>query len=95
VVSTMMFNRFKKGSIGYGGSDAVKAKSINLNGGKYEKPNHAGDQDAALVSMPKQRRGYQEGDVTTGSGAKGHGGSVKQSATTKDTLQSGGSRYAK
>jgi hypothetical protein len=90
----MVSNTFAK-SLGYGGSSAIKAKSIVNGGGRYSKPDHSGDQDAAKVSMPKQRKGFQEGDVTTGSGAKGNGGSVDRKATNKDPQQTGGSRYAK
>jgi hypothetical protein len=91
----MVSNMFAK-SLGYGGSAPVKTKaSIVAGGGRYSKPDHSGDQDAAKVSMPKQRPGFQERDVTTGSGAKGNGGSVNCWATTKDPNQKGGSRYGK
>jgi hypothetical protein len=72
-----------------------KAKSIQEGGGSFNKPDHRGDQDAAKVSMPKQRPGFQERDVASGSGAKGNGSSVNCWATTKDPNQKGGSRYAK
>jgi hypothetical protein len=90
----MVSNMFAK-SLGYGGSSAIKAKSIVNGGGRYSKPDHSGDQDAAKVSMPPQRKGYQERAVSTGSGTKGNGGSVDCKATNKDTLQTGGSRYGK
>jgi hypothetical protein len=86
-------NAFAK-SIGLGGSKAIRAKSITQGAGCRYAPDHSGDQNDAKVSMPNQRRGFQERAVNTGSGAKGHGGNVDKRATTKDPLQKGGSRYA-
>jgi hypothetical protein len=90
----MVSNMFAK-SLGYGGSAKIKAKSIVNGGGRYDQPDRSGDQNAAKVGMPNQRKGFQDRDVTTGSGAKGNGGSINRKATNKDPQQTGGSRYGK
>jgi hypothetical protein len=91
---SVVSNTFAK-SIGLSGSKAIKGKSITEGGGCHYKPDHSGDQDDAKVSMPNQRRGFQEKAVNSGSGAKGQGGNVDKPSTTRDPLQRGGSKYAK
>ena len=87
----MISNAFAK-SIGLGGSKAIKANSITQGAGCRYAPDHSGDQDEAKVSMPNQRRGFQERAVNSGSGAKGNGGSIDKAPTIRDPLRKGGKR---
>lgn len=64
-------------SLGYGGSKAIRAKSITEGAGCHYKPDHSGD---------------QEGAVNSGRGAKGSGGSINEAPTIRDPLQSKGKR---
>lgn len=79
----MVSNTFAK-SLGYGGSKPIKSKSISTGGGHFSEPDHSGDQNDAKVSMPTQRRGFQEKGVS----ASG----VNQRPTTRDPQQKGGKR---
>jgi hypothetical protein len=93
----MVSNAFAR-SLGYGGSKPVKTKSsIQAGGGCCEpasKASKASNGSLGAATVPHKKT-LQNSAVTPGSGAKGHGGSVDKKATTKDTLQTGGSRYAK
>jgi hypothetical protein len=88
---SVVSNAFAK-SIGLGGSKAIRAKSITQGAGCRYAPDHSGDQNDAKVSMPNQRRGFQERVVNPGSGAKGSGGSINKAPTIRDPLQKGGKR---
>jgi hypothetical protein len=85
-------------SLGYGGSKPVKTKSsIQAGGGNHDpasKASKTSNGDLCAAKNP-HRATPQNKVVTPGSGAKGHGGSVDKKATTKDSLQKGGSRHAK
>jgi hypothetical protein len=92
----MASNAFAK-SLGYGGSAKIQAKSITNGGGCCDpasKASKASNGSLGAATVPHKKT-LQNSAVTPGSGAKGHGGSVDKKATTKDTLQTGGSRYAK
>jgi hypothetical protein len=89
-------NAFAK-SIGLGGSAAIKAKSITNGGGccvPASKASKASNGNLGATPVPAKKT-LQNSVVSPGSGAKGHGGSVDKKATTKDPLQTGGSRHAK
>jgi hypothetical protein len=92
----MVSNAFAR-SLGYGGSSAIKAKSITNGGGCCDpasKASKASNGSLGAATVPHKKT-LQNSAVTPGSGAKGHGGSVDKKATTKDTLQTGGSKHAK
>jgi hypothetical protein len=94
--SIMVSNMFAK-SLGYGGSSAIKAKSITNGGGKSAPASKAsiasnGDLCAA---KPIHKKTYQNRVVNAGTGAKGNGGGINKPSTTRDPNQVGGSRYAK
>ena len=92
----MVSNAFAR-SLGYGGSSAIKAKSITNGGGccvNIPAASKASNGNLG-AAKPIHKATYQNKAVSPGSGAKGNGGSISKAATTRDPLQTGGSRYAK
>jgi hypothetical protein len=81
----MVSNAFAR-SLGYGGSSAIKAKSITNGGGCCDPASKASKASNGNLgaAKPIHKPTY-----------KNNGGSISKAATTRDPLQTGGSRYAK
>jgi hypothetical protein len=92
----MVSNAFAR-SLGYGGSAKIQAKSITNGGGCCDPASKASKASNGNLgaAKPIHKATYQNKAVSPGSGAKGNGGSISKAATTRDPLQTGGSRYAK